>query len=152
MTTATSSTTSRTWLIMGGILVIALICLASLLFVVNRYQNAMTAYAWVQSATDSSTNLNELLCADAPQARRFNTAFRNRYARQNISIDLQNFEQNDREVILEGNIEIDGERDDFRTRFIIGEDGNTGFLGLFGCIERIEQLEPTVIPQPYWGG
>lgn len=152
MTTATSSSTSRTWLIVGGILLVVLFCLASLVFVVNRYRDAMTAYAWVQSATDPNADLNELLCDEAPQAERFNVTFRNRYADQDIRINLQDFEQNDNEVLLEGEIEFNNDKDDFSARFIIGEGGNSGFLGLFGCIERIEQLEPENIPQPFWGG
>ncbi|PJF43055.1 MAG: hypothetical protein CUN55_09315 [Phototrophicales bacterium] len=151
MTTATSTNRSRTWQVLGGILILLLLCLASLVFVVNRYRSAMTAYAWVQSTTDTSADLNELLCKEAPQARRFNTAFRSRYAGQDLRIDLKDFEQNGNEVILSGEIIIEDDKDDFEARFLIGE-GNTGFLGLFGCIEYIELSEPNIIPQHFLGG
>lgn len=154
MTTATasSSSSSRTWLVIGGVLALVLICIVGLIFVVNQYRDAMTAYAWVQAATDSNGDLDDLICEDAAQAERFNTVFRNRYAGQDISINLEDFEQNDNEVLFEGEILFTNDKDDFAMRFIIGEGGNNGFLGLFGCIEYIEQLEPENIPQPFWGG
>lgn len=152
---------SRTWVIVGGLLAVVLACVVLFFFMVSQYGDAMTAYAWVQNANSSDGNLNDMLCEDAPQAERFNVAFRSRYgsgARLNVS--LSEFEQEDDHVRLSGDIEFEviiagetqTESEDFEAIFYLGEGDGNGFLGLLGCIERIEQIEPDTIPKSYFGG
>ena len=97
-----------------------------------------------------------------PKRKRFNIAFRSRYGTgAKLDVTVTTFEQeDDNRVLLSGDIEfevmVDGnpemETEDFEAIFYFGEGDGNGFLGLLGCIERIEQIEPHIIPQQYFGG
>jgi hypothetical protein len=148
----TQNKQNRNWLVVGGVIGFVLLCVAGLFFVASQYRNAMTAYAWIQDANSTSADLNEMLCEDAAQARRFNVAFNNRYGTgARIDINLSEFEQEDDHVRFVGDIVFEDDTQDFEAVFHLGDGDGNGFLGLLGCIDRIEQIQPDTIPQQFWG-
>lgn len=143
---------NRSWLIGGGVIGFVLLCVAGLFFIASQYRTSMTAYAWIQDANSSAADLNSMLCENAAPARRFNIAFTNRYgAGARIDINLSEFDQTDDQVRFVGEIVFDDETEDFEAVFTMGDGDGNGFLGLLGCIERIELLQPDTIPQQFWG-
>lgn len=150
--TESQSSRNQIGLVAGGVIALGLVCVAGLVFVAAQYGPAMTAYAWIQDANSTSADLDDMLCDDAAQAQRFNIAFSNRYGNgARIDISLSDFEQDDDRVRFVGEIVTDDETEDFEALFYMGDGDGNGFLGLLGCIERIEQLQPNTIPQEFWG-
>ncbi len=146
-----TSTTNRTWLIGGIFLFVILLCVACFVFMVFQYRSAITAYAWVQIANDGQANeANDMIC-EGSQAEIFGDAFHARYG-DSIKITVSNFEESDRKVTFEGALEIDGDESDYQATFHISDDNGRGFLGLFGCVERIELVDPDTMPIDYFGG
>jgi hypothetical protein len=155
-TTATSLSTSislNRGCIIGitAVSVIFLLCVGVLAFVVLQYRSSLTVYQWEQNANagDASNQRNEYVCPES-QAQRFGQLLYARYTRD-IEININSVDETDAQVHVKGHITIQGNESDYEAILHI-KNGGVGFLGVMGCVERIEQLQPDLIPPPSFVG
>lgn len=136
-------TNIRLW-VLGTVLIVVLFLLACLLFAVNRYRSALSAYAWIQDG--------EAVTCDDSQAQYLTRAFQARYG-EDVSLSITSVEQETDTVHVFGNLQRSDSRrkSSYEAIFTLGDD-EIGFLGLIRCVQHIEQLKPDPLPQPFWGG
>lgn len=131
--------------------VIFLLCVGVLAFGILHYRSSLTVHQWVQTANagDASSQRNEHVCPES-QARRFGQQLYARYTR-NIEIIINSVEEDEEQVHVKGSITIQGNESDYEAILHV-KNGGVGFLGVMGCVEHIEQLQPDLIPPPSFVG
>lgn len=142
-TASVSKTNVRVWLI-GAVFAAILILFGCIIFAVNRYRPALSAYAWIQNGED-------VTCAGS-QATYLTRAFQARYG-EDVKLSITSVEQEANQVRVLGNLQRAGSRRQSRYEaiFTLGDD-EIGFLGLMRCVHHIEQLRPNPLPYFFWGG
>lgn len=144
------NSTRRRWTILGGVFVIVLLCIACLAFVITQFREEITAYSWVQIANDGElTEDSEMVCDDS-QAEQFSLMFLGRYG-EDVELSIDAVEQDDDRIHMTGELKMADRTQTYEAYFYV-QNGGTGFLGMLGCVERIEQVEPDAMPTTYLGG
>ncbi len=142
--------TRRPWIILGGVFAVVLLCIACLLFVITQFREELTANAWVQLVNDGELDdETEMICADS-QAEQFSQVFLTRYGEE-VELDIKSVEQEDDRIHMTGELQVDDRTQTYEAFFSV-QNGGTGFLNMLGCVEKIEQVEPDIIPITFLGG
>lgn len=149
---STSKTLNRGCIIgITAVSVVFLLCVGVLAFVILQYRSSLTVHQWVQTANagDAASQRNEYVCPES-QAHRFGQLLYARYTRD-IEIVINSVDENDDQVHVKGSITIQDDESDYEAILHI-KNGGIGFLGVMGCVEYIEQLQPDLIPPPSFVG
>lgn len=141
---------NRTWII-GGLLVLVVVCFACFAFMITQYKGSLAAYSWIRSANNSELNQENSMLCEGSQAEQFGAVFLERYGR-NVQISLSSLDEDEQEIHIRGEITIrDARPEDYEAIFTLG-DKSTGFLGLLKCVDTIQQLQPHPLPYFTLGG
>jgi hypothetical protein len=116
------------------------------LWLLNEYQETATAYAWIQQANDGAADQGgDMICENSP-AISYGRMFYFRYGKD-IQLTSTDFEEEGTRVRVKGRLDVAGNESDYEAVLHINR-GEGGFFGLLGCVTRIEQLQPDILPPP----